>query len=89
MKIIVVFAPWFENEVNLRRRIMEVQTGTSVGDLIKMLALEYGGEFNKVLPETKEYPGILLIHNGQVTLDTSEILSDGDEIGFAIPLDGG
>lgn len=89
MRVIAVLGSWLGETAGAGERVVEVEDGTTIGQLLRLLAERYGGALKNVIPETGEHPGILVLRNNQVTLDMSERLTDGDTISFTIPLSGG
>jgi len=89
-RVTVTFVPWLHERVGAKEQVVELENGATVGTLLGLLAHEYGEDmFDSMLQTKNGPPGILVLCNQEVVLDMERLLSDGDEVGFVIPLSGG
>jgi molybdopterin converting factor small subunit len=89
MKVTVMFAPLFNEEVGIRECTIEVEEGADLNRLFKLLIERYGDVFKEVALAASKHSGILVLRNSQIVINMGEALRDGDKISFAIPLSGG
>jgi molybdopterin converting factor small subunit len=82
VQVTIVFEPLVHEEVGMRECIIEFDKATDLGQVLELLTDRYGEVFIDVASASGRHSGILVLLNNQQ-------LSDGDEIGFAIPLSGG
>ncbi len=89
MQVTIVFEPLVHEEVGMRECIIEFDKATDLGQVLELLTDRYGEVFIDVASASGRHSGILVLLNNQIAMCMDQQLSDGDEIGFAIPLSGG
>ncbi|NLI59680.1 MAG: MoaD/ThiS family protein [Clostridium sp.] len=89
MRITVVFAPWLNERIGIKESVIQVEAGTTLRQLFDLLVERHGKGFEDIDIAVGKHSGILVLLNNEIVMDMQRLLSDGDEISFAIPLSGG
>jgi molybdopterin synthase sulfur carrier subunit len=87
----VLFHATFREAVGQREISEEIDSGSTIGDLINKLARRYGGDFDDIIDsERREISReAVVMVNGKSVRKTNVALKDGDVVMIAVPFGGG
>ena len=86
-----MFHSLFRETAGVSEITEKIDENSTIGDLIKELALKFGGDFKDILdPKTGEINlDTLILLNGQSIRKTETILKENDSVAIAVPIAGG
>lgn len=91
MHIKIRFLAMFKEIVGREEISREVEVGTTIGDVLDMLAKEYGKDFRETIDKKTGQVDVntLVMLNGRNVRDTNEKLKDNDLVIITAPVGGG
>lgn len=91
MHIKIRFLAMFKEIVGREKISREVEVGTTIGDVLDMLAKEYGKDFRETIDKKTGQVDVntLVMLNGRNVRDTNEKLKDNDLVIITAPVGGG
>jgi len=91
LQVKVLLSASFRETAGKKELLEELDSGSTVRDLLEKLAKKFGKDFNDVLdPKTKEIDlDTLVLLNGESVRKTDVKLKDGDVLLITVPIAGG
>jgi len=87
----VLFHATFREAVGQREISEEIDSGSTLKDLINRLARRYGGDFDDIISSEREEVSreVVVMVNGKSVRKTNVVLKDEDVVMITVPFGGG
>ncbi|MFQ6081014.1 MAG: MoaD/ThiS family protein [Candidatus Bathyarchaeia archaeon] len=87
----VLFHATFREAVGQREMLEEIDSGSTVGDLLNKLARRYGGDFDDIINSERGEISreVVVMVNGKSVRKTNVVLREGDVVMITVPFGGG